>query len=174
MRSVQVARKLGTRLRSQRPEYPQGRDPAIPHPWGRQQPISSPQPLYDTWPTSIALDPPCLRTTIFRSRSNQSQSSLARGNYVTWKQRLTLALLLTRSNSFIDPNTKVPADSSLDTWTDRDNQVVAAILSTTSESIFSAHIDHLNDSTIWSTTSLLPEVTPSGGAPLRPACCFIW
>src|SRR6478752_6871565 len=68
-------------------------------------------------------------------------------NYVTWKQRLTLALILTRSNSFIDPNTKVPADDSLDTWTDRDSQVAAAILSTTSESILSAHIDHLNDYT---------------------------
>ncbi|GFZ51759.1 hypothetical protein JCM24511_09527 [Saitozyma sp. JCM 24511] len=66
-------------------------------------------------------------------------------NYVVWKQRLTLALLLTRSNSFIDPNTEAPADSSLDTWTDRDNQVARAILSTTSESILSAHIDHLND-----------------------------
>ena len=32
-------------------------------------------------------------------------------NYVVWKQRLTLALILTRSNSFIDPNTKVPADT---------------------------------------------------------------
>ncbi|GFZ52314.1 hypothetical protein JCM24511_10087 [Saitozyma sp. JCM 24511] len=52
-------------------------------------------------------------------------------NYVTWKQRLTLALILTRSNSYIDPNTKV----------------AAAILSTTSGSILSAHIDHLNDST---------------------------
>jgi hypothetical protein len=68
-------------------------------------------------------------------------------NYVTWKQRLTLALILTRSNSFIDPNTKVPADDSLGTWTDRDSQIAAAILSTTSESILSAHIDHLNDST---------------------------
>jgi hypothetical protein len=68
-------------------------------------------------------------------------------NYVTWKQRLTLALILTRSNSFIDPNTKVPADDSLDTWTDRDSQAAAAILSTTSESMLSAHIDHLNDST---------------------------
>lgn len=68
-------------------------------------------------------------------------------NYVVWKQRLTLALLLTRSNSFIDPNTEAPADSSIDTWIDRDNQVAAAILSTTSESILSAHIDHLNDST---------------------------
>ena len=68
-------------------------------------------------------------------------------NYVTWKQRLTLALILTRSNSFIDPNTKVPADDSLGTWTDRDSQIAAAILSTTSESILSAHIEHLNDAT---------------------------
>ena len=68
-------------------------------------------------------------------------------NYVTWKQRLTLALILTRSNSFIDPTTTVPADDSLGTWTDRDSQIAAAILSTTSESILSAHIDHLNDST---------------------------
>jgi hypothetical protein len=36
---------------------------------------------------------------------------------VVWKQRLSLALLLTGSNSFIDPNTKVPPDSSIDTWT---------------------------------------------------------
>jgi hypothetical protein len=76
---------------------------------------------------------------------------------VVWKQRLTLALLLTRSKSFIDPITEAPADSSLDTWTDRDNQVAAAILSTTSESILSAHIDHLNDST----AELLLEIDAS-------------
>ncbi|GFZ44308.1 hypothetical protein JCM24511_02030 [Saitozyma sp. JCM 24511] len=61
-------------------------------------------------------------------------------NYVTWKQRLTLALILTRSNSFI--STPTPS-----TWTDRDSQIAAAILSTTSESILSAHIDYLNEST---------------------------
>ncbi|GFZ52390.1 hypothetical protein JCM24511_10163 [Saitozyma sp. JCM 24511] len=64
---------------------------------------------------------------------------------MVWKQRLTLALLLTRSNSYIDPKTKPPQGTLLEAWAERDNQVAAAILSTTSESILSAHIDLLSD-----------------------------
>jgi hypothetical protein len=45
----------------------------------------------------------------------------------------------------IDPKTKPPEGTSLEAWTERDHQVAAAILSTTSESILSAHIDLLSD-----------------------------
>jgi hypothetical protein len=66
---------------------------------------------------------------------------------VVWNQRLIFALLLTRTNSYISPSTR-PREASLDTRIDRDNQVAAAILSTTSESILSAHIDLLSCSKV--------------------------
>jgi hypothetical protein len=64
---------------------------------------------------------------------------------VVWKQKLTLAPLLTRSNSYIDPSTKLRL-TSLDAWTERDHQAAAAILFIIFESILSAHIDLLSDS----------------------------
>jgi len=76
---------------------------------------------------------------------------------VKWRQRITLALSLTRSSSFILPLATIPYPlASLNTplsldqarantdWIDRDHQIAAAILSTTDESILTAHI-HLLD-----------------------------
>lgn len=45
--------------------------------------------------------------------------------FVVWKQRLTLALLLTRSNPYMDPKKKPFEGTSLEAWTERDNQVAA-------------------------------------------------
>jgi hypothetical protein len=66
---------------------------------------------------------------------------------VVWNQRLIFALLLTRTNSYISPSTR-PREATLDTRIDRDNQVAAAILSTTSEGVLSAHIDLLSCSKV--------------------------
>jgi len=84
---------------------------------------------------------------------------LGKENYVKWRQRITLALSLTRSSSFVLPSATIPyllpvgsssitlpvdqARSNAD-WIDRDHQIAAAILSTTDESILTAHI-HLLD-----------------------------
>ena len=82
---------------------------------------------------------------------------LGKENYVQWRQRITLALSLTRSSSFVLPSATVPHPAlssvsplSIDQvrantdWVDRDHQIAAAILSTTDESILTAHI-HLLD-----------------------------
>ena len=82
---------------------------------------------------------------------------LGKENYVTWRQRITLALSLTRSSWFVLPSATIPdPPGSLTTslsleqarantdWIDRDHQIAAAILSTTDESILTAHI-HLLD-----------------------------
>jgi hypothetical protein len=65
--------------------------------------------------------------------------------FVMWKQMLNVTLLLTRSNSYLDPKTKPPKATPLEAWTERDNQAAVAILSTISESILSAYIYLLSD-----------------------------
>ncbi|CAD6591786.1 MAG: hypothetical protein TREMPRED_000191, partial [Tremellales sp. Tagirdzhanova-0007] len=76
-------------------------------------------------------------------------------NFLQWKQRITLALSLTRSSSFVLPLAVQPYPSGSSTltpeqlranteWSDHDHQVAAAILSTTDESILASHI-HLLD-----------------------------
>ena len=77
-----------------------------------------------------------------------------------WSQRITLALSLTRSSSFVVPSATFPypVDSSIiplpvdqaranADWIDRDHQIAAAILSTTDESILTAHIHLLGVNT---------------------------
>lgn len=82
---------------------------------------------------------------------------IGKENCVKWRHRITLALSLTRSSSFVLPLATIPylptspsTPLSLDQirantdWIDRDHQVAAAILSTTEKSILTAHI-HLLD-----------------------------
>jgi hypothetical protein len=57
---------------------------------------------------------------------------------------LPLVLLLTRSNSLINPETKPPS-TSLEAWTGRHHPAQVAILSTTSQTILFAHINLLSD-----------------------------
>ena len=85
---------------------------------------------------------------------------LGKETYVRWSQRITLALSLTRSSSFVVPSATFPypVDSSIiplpvdqaranADWIDRDHQIAAAILSTTDESILTAHIHLLGVNT---------------------------
>ncbi len=80
---------------------------------------------------------------------------LGKENYVKWRQRIILALSLTRSSSFVLPSATIPYPIPLGSspiplpadqarantdWIDRDHQIAAAILSTTDESILTAHI----------------------------------
>ena len=81
---------------------------------------------------------------------------LGKENYVQWRQRITLALSLTRSSSFILPSASVPPPLSsvspllMDQicantdWVDWDHQIAAAILSATDELILTVHIHLLN------------------------------
>ncbi|EIW69763.1 hypothetical protein TREMEDRAFT_61527 [Tremella mesenterica DSM 1558] len=75
-------------------------------------------------------------------------------NYLVWHQRLTVVLFMTRTRSFVLPTTIAPTATtttsstgsslSLKAWNERDEQVAAAILHSTSEDILSAHLHLLS------------------------------
>jgi hypothetical protein len=80
-------------------------------------------------------------------------------NFVVWKQRITLALSLSRATTYIKDNASPPPEitspktakltslKAIADWHDRDHQIAAGILSTCEESILTAHIDLLDKST---------------------------